>query len=420
MAEATLTKTLTDFTEKASGKIKATEDKLAEVVAWQEKVHKMLSRPDRGNFAVVADHSEERQWGYKSFGQFAKDVHQSGITKRMAPGLDTMIGTDYVKKAATDMGELVGSDGGFLVPPQFADKIFERVYKENPLISRTDQYTLAGNTMVFPRNAESSRANGSRWGGVRAYWVQEGTAGTHSKPTFGRFTVNMGKLMCLAAITDELLADSGPALNQYLNRVFAAEISFTAGDAIVRGTGAGQPLGILNATDSNGTGCTVSVSTASVGASLSSADIVNMWARLFRGMGGEPNSGAVWFINQDVGPALHLLTLGIGTAGIATYMPPNGLSGPSYGTLMGAPIIPVEWCSTLGTTGDIILADMSQYVTISKGGMNAMSSIHLYFDSDQEAFRVTFRMGGAPWWATALTPYQGTNKQSPFVILATR
>lgn len=418
---STLVKTVTEFTKSAGDRLKAQDDELAGLKTIVTKMDKALSAPDRDKvWASAIDHDAERSWGMKSLGHFAHEVKQSVLNKRSTSALEKMHSSDYVIKAATDMGELVGSDGGFLVPPQFADKIFERVYKENPIISRTDQYTIAGNSMVFPRNAESSRANGSRWGGVRAYWTQEGISSTHSKPTFGRFTLNLHKLMCLAAITDELLADSGPALNQYLNRVFAAEINFVVGDAIIRGTGAGMPLGILNATDSNGTGCTVSVSTTSVGATLSSADVVNMWARLFRGMGAEPNSGAVWFINQDVGPALHLLTLGIGTAGIATYMPPNGLSGPSYGTLMGAPIVPVEWCSTLGTTGDIILADMSQYVTISKGGMNAMSSIHLYFDSDQEAFRITFRVGGAPWMATALTPYQGTAKQSPFVILNSR
>ena len=415
-----IAKTVNDFAKSASDRLKAQDAKLEEVTIWKSKVDKALSRPDRGNWAQPIDHDEERRWGQKSFGHFAHQVHESSIRKQMSEGLQKMYSDGQVIKAATDMGEIVGSDGGFLVPPQFSDKIFERVYKENPLMARTDQYTVAGNSMVFPRNAETSRVDGSRWGGVRGFWTQEGSAPTHSKPTFGRLTLNLHKLMCLAAITEELLQDSGPALNQYLNRAFTNEINFLVGAAIIRGTGAGMPLGILNATDSNGTGCTISVSTTSVGATLSTNDIVNMWARLFRGMGTEQNPGACWFINQDVGPALHTLTLGIGTAGIATYMPPGGVSSSPYGTLMGAPIVPLEWCSTLGTIGDIILADMSQYVTVSKGGMQAMSSMHLYFDSDQEAFRVTFRIGGAPWAATALTPYQGTNKQSSFVLLASR
>jgi HK97 family phage major capsid protein len=144
-----------------------------------------------------------------------------------------------------------------------------------------------------------------------------------------------------------------------------------------------------------------------------------MWARLFRGMGTGENGGAVWFINQDASPALGKMALGIGVAGVASYLPPGGLSGKPYATIKGAPVVEIEWCETLGTSGDIILADMSQMVSINKGGMQAMSSMHLYFDSDQQAFRVTFRLDAQPWWATALTPYKGTATQSPFVVLST-
>jgi len=40
--------------------------------------------------------------------------------------------------------------------------------------------------IAFPRSAETSRANGSRWGGVRSYWRDEGEQATATKATFGR------------------------------------------------------------------------------------------------------------------------------------------------------------------------------------------------------------------------------------------
>jgi HK97 family phage major capsid protein len=365
--------------------------------------------------AQAIDRSVEGMWGFKSFADFANEVRHSGRTLNDATErLRTVFGSDTVKKAATGMGELVGSDGGFLVPPSFSQKIFERVYKNNDLLSRTDKYPCAGNSVVFPRNAESSRANGSRWGGVRAYWTQEGSTGTRSAPTFGRHTLILHKLMCLAAVTDELLADY-PALDGYLTRVFSDEINFVVGDALVNGTGAGQPLGILNAA------CTVSVAkeTGQTAATIVTQNIVKMWARMFRGMAQGENSGAAWFVNQDTAPQLQTMTVGVGTGGVVTYMPPGGLSDKPYATLMGAPVIEIEWCSTLGTVGDIILADMNQVVSISKT-MESATSMHLYFDSDQTAFRTTFRLDAQPWWATALTPFKGTNTQSCLVTLATR
>ncbi len=379
------------------------------------EVKKSLEKVDHAAGRIAAspiDHKEEGKWGFESYGHFAKEVAASKIKGSPTEKIVKSFGDSRVIKSAAGMGELVGSDGGFLVPPTFSNVVFERVYKENELLKRTDQYTVTGNSMVFPRNAESSRATGSRWGGVQAYWLQEGTTGTNSSPSFGRLTMTLHKLMCLARITEELLSDSGVALGQYLGKVFPFEISFLVGDSLVRGTGAGQPIGILNAP------CTVSVTRTTTG-HVGTQDVTKMWSRLFRGMGSGENAGAVWYINQDVNPDLLVMTLGIGTAGVTTYMPPGGLSGKPYATLLGAPVIEIEWCESLGTKGDIILADMSQMVSISKGAMETMNSMHLYFASDEQAFRTTFRLDAQPWWAKELTPYKGTNTQSPFVVLST-
>src|SRR5436305_1762692 len=97
-----------------------------------------------------------------------------------------------------------------------------------------------------------------------------------------------------------------------------------------------------------------------------------------------------------------------------------GLSANPYATMMGRPVIPVEWCATLGTVGDIILADLRHYVTATKGMLESALSIHLRFDYDESVFRFIFRIDGAPWWTAALTPYKGSNTQSCFVTLATR
>ena len=143
-----------------------------------------------------------------------------------------------------------------------------------------------------------------------------------------------------------------------------------------------------------------------------------MWARMWARS--RPN--AVWFINQNIEPQLFTMSLAVGTGGIPIYMPANGLSGSPYGQLMGRPVIAIEQCQTLGTVGDIILADMSQYILADKGGMQTASSIHIAFTTDESVFRFVYRVDGQPIWNSALTPYKGTvaNSLSPFVALATR
>jgi len=134
-----------------------------------------------------------------------------------------------------------------------------------------------------------------------------------------------------------------------------------------------------------------------------------------------PNSGNyVWLYNQNIEEQLDSLNYAAGlVGGTLVYMPPGGLSASPYARLKGAEMIPCEQCATLGTAGDLILADLSQYVMIEKGGMQSASSIHVNFQTDQTAFRFVYRCDGQPMWSTYLTPYKGsTSYQSPFVVLS--
>ena len=152
-------------------------------------------------------------------------------------------------------------------------------------------------------------------------------------------------------------------------------------------------------------------------ATLQPENIIKMWSRCYN----RSRLNSVWFINQDIEPQLFTLAIQVGTGGGTVYMPPGGLSSQPYGTLFGRPVIPIEQCATLGTTGDIVLADMSQYLLIDKGGVQSASSIHVRFVNDESVFRFVYRVDGQPIWHSPLTPYKGSsNTVSPFITLATR
>lgn len=367
-----------------------------------------------GNLSAAQpkDMKKIMQFGYTDFGQFALDVRRAAITKKTPERF--LAGFDVAQQAvATGMGEAVGSDGGFLVPPEFSSKIFSRMYDSESLLARTDIYTIMRNSIIFPRIDETSRANGSRAGGVQAYWVGEGDSATATKPKIGRLALNLHKLMAFGRATDELLEDSTEALDTFLTKHFGDEINFLVNNSLVNGTGAGMPMGILNAA------CTVSVSkeTGQSAATVNATNILKMWSRLW----GRSRLNSLWLINQDVEPQLYSMQIGTGVANQVVYMPPGGLSANPYATLMGRPVLTTEFNATLGTVGDIILVDLSQWVTAVKGaGPQSAVSMHLYFDTDEMAFRTTYRLDSQPWWSSALTPFKGTNTQSCAVTLATR
>ncbi len=89
-------------------------------------------------------------------------------------------------------------------------------------------------------------------------------------------------------------------------------------------------------------------------------------------------------------------------------MPAGGLSGSPYSTLFGRPVIPTMASSTLGDLGDIILVDLTQYMTLTKGTeIKTDVSMHLYFDQDLTAYRFVFRVAGQPWWNSSIVPENG-------------
>ena len=175
---------------------------------------------------------------------------------------------------------------------------------------------------------------------------------------------------------------------------------------------AGQPLGVISA---NGT-IPVAKESGQDADTVEYKNIVNMYARLHA----QWRNGAKWFVSQDVEPQLHQMALIVGTSGIPVYMPANGVSGLPYGTLYGLPVIPVEWCQTLGDKGDIVLMNPKSYLVCIQGGIRSDMSIHLKFDSNQTAFRFITKIDGQPKYQSALTPKNGGNTISPIVTLAER
>jgi HK97 family phage major capsid protein len=356
---------------------------------------------------ITGGHNRAADKPWAGFGEFLQAVAIAG-----RPGAEADPRLTY-RAAASGASESVASDGGYLVQQDFSAELLRRAYQTGQVMSRARHIPISSGSNGLKINGvnESSRANGSRWGGVQAYWAAEADTVTASRPKFRQIELNLNKLMGIFYATDELIADAA-ALEAVGMQAFSEEFGFKLDDAAIRGGGAGQPLGVLNAPAL----VTVSKETGQAASSIVMENLVKMWARCW----GPSRQSAVWFYNQDIEPMLFTLGLIVGTGGAPVYMPPGGLSASPYGTLFGRPMVPIEQCSTLGTVGDIILADMGQYIVAEKGGMQSASSLHVRFLYDEAVYRFTLRVDGQPAWQTAVTPAQGSNTLSPFVALATR
>lgn len=311
-------------------------------------------------------------------------------------------------RAASGLNESTPSDGGFLVQQDFVKELLKRTYETGILASKVKKIPISTNANGLKINAvdEDSRANGSRWGGVQTYWEAEADEHTGSKPKFRQMELSLKKLTGLCYATDELLQDAA-ALEAVIRQAFAEEFGFKMDDAILSGSGEGEPLGILNS------GALVKVEKEKDQKDIITVEnLIKMWNRLWS----KSRVNAVWYINQEVEPYLYTLKLG----DKPVYIPAGGISEKPYGTIFGRPVVPLEQCNAAGEVGDIILADVGQYLLIDKGGIKAASSIHVRFLYDENVFRFIYRVDGKPIWNKPLAPYKGKATVSPFITLDKR
>ena len=306
------------------------------------------------------------------------------------------------RAAGGGLDETVPSSGGFLVQTDFSTELLKNAYDTGILSSRVRRIPISANANGITINGvdESDRGNGCRWGGVISYWLNEAGLKVPSKPKFKQIELKLKKLIGLCYATDELLQDTS-ALESIISQAFADEFGFMIDDAIFEGAGAGQPLGFING------GSLVTVTRGTL-LTFTYAEICEVYSRMLA----KSRPNAIWLINQAVEPILFQMLNGT----VPAYMPAGGISGQPYGTLFGKPVIPIEQARAVGYVGDITFADLSQYIMIDKGGIQAASSIHVNFLYDEQVFRFVYRVDGQPTNNKPITPFKGVT-QSAFVSL---
>ncbi len=381
--------------------------------------------------AEAAAKSQKPASAFSCFGEFMDAVHKADASGGVR---DKRLGS--VSNSATGANEGTNADGGYLVPPEYAEGIIDLVQQESVLYPQARKVQIAGNRLIEMYLDESSRkdpSTGSRHGGILAYWKGEAAQYEAVKAAFGQRQTDIHKLTAYCPVTEELLEDY-PAMEGVLTDLAGREFAFKADDAILSGTGSGMPLGILatsgTAALNNAALVTIAKETGQAADTVVTQNILKMFNALIA----QNRPRAKWYINQDVEMVLMQLLMqtgaitssgasaveGIsGTFGTPIYTPP-GAYGNAEARLLNIPVQPIEHCSALGDKGDIVLMDATQYLLIERGGITRQNSMHVRFDYDETVFKFTWRLGGRPDWMSAITAYKGTSARSPYVCLANR
>lgn len=348
--------------------------------------------------------------GIRVFKNFAeqlkavKNASQGVIDTRL-----TQLNNEY--KNASGANEGIGSEGGFAVQTDFAGLMMDTAVKAGNILPLVDRYEVsAGSNSVKWVDVDESSVATTVFGGVQVYWASESGTVTAKKPALIEKEMKLEKLMGLAYSTYELDSDSN-FTSQLYSRAFSVAIQRELESAIISGDGKGKPIGLLT----GGGKVSVAKETNQAAATVVWENISKMYNRA---LNKDQISDYIWLAHPDLAEQFDFLSFPIGTGGVPVYLPAAQVG--SISTLKARPIVETDHCSALGTEGDLIFANLKDYMLITKGGVQADTSIHVQFLAAENAFRFIFRANGMPKRNKSLTIKNSSNARSSIVTLATR
>lgn len=322
----------------------------------------------------------------------------------------------FIANAA--MSERVGSEGGFLVPERLRQQVLS--YMATAVV-RPQAMVLPMSSLRLPvpvLDNPSQASGGQALGGLTFALVQEGATIPASGPSFGRVVLEARKVAALMTSPNELADDAAGAFGDFLARVIAEGYAWYEDDLLIyNGSGAGQPQALVNAP------CAVPV-TRGTSSKVLLTDLATMFKALHpaaRQKGFTPGYTNVrWLLSSSAMDQILELYLAIGTPANQAVAPSDWFQagdgdriGPS---MLGLPVTVTDHQPAAGTAGDVILADLSQYLIGDRQVMTVERAPESLFANDQSYFRVRSLVDGR-YWVQSATTTQAGQSVSPVVVL---
>lgn len=379
--------------------VQAEDEKLS---AENETIARARAAGGKSRIDLVHDNREDKPWA--SFGEQMQSIVRAG-----SPG--GSVDPRLFKAGPTGGNTTVGADGGFAVQTDFSGMLMEKAVEAAQLLPLCDSVECSENSdrMEAPYIDETSRATGSRWGGVQVFRRGEADSVADKKPKIGKFELELEDIMGLAYLTGREIRDAR-VMEQVTIKAFQSEVAFKIDDEIVNGTGVGMMTGMLAAD------CLVAHAKVAgqAAGTIKTRNISDMWAS----MPSRLKAGAIWIGNGEITPQIDELSIPAGAAALE----PRFITYDAQGVLRikGRPFVEIEQCAAPGTPGDFMLVNMKEFVILTKGGLKTDVSIHARFIYDEQVIRFLVAINGKPKAKAAIAPYKGTKSKSAFVALAER
>ncbi len=340
----------------------------------------------------------------KTFGAFLLAIRR-GDTKFLESAGSRFV--DWEDTKATDLTTQEGASGGFTVPTQFIGRLLQIAADTSIVEQRATRIPMGSKVVEIPTldiTTTPTAGDTAFFGGLNARWTEEAAAITQDEPVFKQVKLEAHELSGYTVASNTLMADNGIGLEAVLLNLFGRAIGWHKDYAFLRGTGAGKPLGVLNAN------ALISVSRSAASA-FALEDAANMLARLLPGW--TPRT-TVWAIHPTV--LVPLLQMTASSIGGNTVFIDNARDRPRM-VLFGIPVETTEKLPALNTLGEVLLLDLQHYLVGDRQQVEIAFSEHVKFLTNQGTWRFVSRSDGQPWIREKVTLSDATSTLSPFVAL---
>lgn len=162
------------------------------------------------------------------------------------------------KRVSNVLQEGVDTDGGYLVPEEYDNRLIDVLGEENIMRKLGTRITTSGEHKI---NIAATKPAAS--------WIEEGGALSFGDATFDQILMDAHKLHVAIKVTEELLYDNAFGLENYIINQFGKALANAEEDAFLNGDGVGKPLGLFAA---SGGGQIAETLTATIKAD----DIINL------------------------------------------------------------------------------------------------------------------------------------------------
>lgn len=378
-----------------TGEVGAIKAQLDAFEASLAKIMGVLESTPAAKAGYVTADGGVKDSNIKNFGDFLVAVKR-GDEKRLAG----------IYGSTKDLGEGSGVSGGFMVPEEYSTNLLQVAAQQNQIYGRVQHIPVARESGTYPAldqyfTPTAGSGQTAYAAGVTAAYTAPGATFTETEPKFSKLNWRLNKVGGLTEVENELIEDSPFAIEALLRGLFSVAIAARNERNVLRGSGVGEPLGILNADAAIGIGDTTT-------GDFKWDDVASMYSR-FKSVGGSP----VWIIHPSVWP--KIMKMANGTDNVWQS---NIQTGPTN-VLNGYPILVSEHMPQIGNTGSVLLADLSGYLMFEKAGLSVAYSDQVGFTRDVGVWRFRQRNDGRPWLLNAITlsDPQGSYTVSPFLYL---